>query len=135
MKNVYVKNIDNDTLENSDFRRVIFTGSHLQLVLMNILSGDEIGEETHINTDQFLRIESGNGILIIDDVEYNVSTDFGICIPAGSRHNIINTGNTSMKLYSIYSPPHHSPDTVEHNAVKETVDMHTFNQFIKNYHK
>lgn len=103
----YVKNIDRDTIDNNDYRRVVFTGDKLQLVLMNIPVGEEIGEEVHEDGDQFLRIESGVGNLIIDDKEFEVSADFGITIPAGAKHNLINTGNDFLKLYSVYSPPEH----------------------------
>lgn len=119
MKNSYVKNIDKDTIDNSNFRKVIFTGDHLQLVLMNIKPGEEIGEEVHDSVDQFFKLKSGSGRAIIGNKEYEINTDFGIVIPAGVSHNIINLGKDDMKIYSIYAPPQHKEDTIEANKVSE----------------
>lgn len=113
----YVNNIENETLENDNFRKEVFTGEHLQITVMNIPVGGEIGAEVHPTTDQFLRIEQGTGKAIIGDQEYEVSDDFAITIPAGLNHNVINTGNVDMKLYSIYTPPEHPKGTV--HATKE----------------
>lgn len=114
---VYVKNINNETLKNENYRNVVFTANDLQLVYMNIKPGEEIGEEVHKIGDQFLRLESGNGKAILNDIEYKISDDFCIIIPAGVKHNIINTGNENMKLYSIYTPPEHDSGLIEKNKI------------------
>lgn len=131
MKQPYVKNIDKDTLDNSNFRKVVFTGDHLQLVLMNIKPGEEIGGEVHDTVDQFIRLESGSGKAVIGDKEYQISADFGIVIPSGMSHNIINTGEEDMKLYSVYAPPQHKEGTIELDKVSETSKyIPSFNDFV-----
>ena len=108
----FKSNIEKDTLENNNFRKVLYTGKHSQLVLMNLKAGEEIGEETHPNTDQFFRFESGSGKCIIDGTEYLVKDGDGIIVPSGAKHNVINTDkNSELKIYTIYSPPHHKFDT------------------------
>ena len=107
----YISNIEKATLENTDYRRVLYTAKNSQLVLMSIALGDEIGEETH-HLDQFLRFEEGEGKVILDGVEHNVSDGFALIIPQGTKHNVINTGSTNLKLYSIYSPAEHKDGTV-----------------------
>ncbi|HQV65141.1 MAG TPA: cupin domain-containing protein, partial [Candidatus Paceibacterota bacterium] len=87
-------------------------GEHLQITVMSINSGEDIGQETHPHTDQFLRVEQGTGKAIIGGQEYEISDTFGITIPAGMEHNIINTGDVAMKLYSIYTPPNHPVGTI-----------------------
>lgn len=114
----YVTDIEKATRENTDYRRVLYTGKNSQLVLMSIAPGDEIGEETH-HLDQFLRFEEGEGKVILDDVEHNVSDGFAVVIPEGTKHNVINTGNTHLKLYSIYSPPEHKDGTVHKTKADE----------------
>jgi mannose-6-phosphate isomerase-like protein (cupin superfamily) len=108
----YVKNIEKETLENDFFRKEIFTGEHLQITVMSINPGEDIGIETHPTTDQFLRIEQGSGKAIIGGQEYEVSDDFAVTIPAGMEHNVINTGDVAMKLYSIYTPVEHPVGTI-----------------------
>ena len=108
----YVKNIEEETLNNSDYRRILYTSKNSQLVVMNIQPGDEIGMEVH-ELDQFIRIEQGRGKAILDDVEHELEDDFAVVIPAGMNHNIINTGTEEMKLYTIYSPPEHMKDVVQ----------------------
>lgn len=106
----FVTNIEDDTANNTNYRQVIFTSESMQLVLMSI--SNEIGEETHPNTDQFIRIESGTGQAIIDGEVYEISAGSALVIPAGSRHNIVsNAGH--LRLYTIYSPPHHPKDTTQ----------------------
>ncbi len=100
-------NIEQLTLENNNFRKVLYTAPHLQLVLMSLEVGQDIGEETHENNDQFFRFESGEGKCIIDNNEYHVVEADAIVVPAGAKHNVINTGNTALKLYTIYGPPNH----------------------------
>jgi mannose-6-phosphate isomerase-like protein (cupin superfamily) len=109
----FKSNIEKDTLSNSDFRRVLYTGKNSQLVLMNLRPGEEIGEEVHETIDQFLRFEKGEGIVSIDGIKRNVTDGDAVVIPAGARHNVINTSRTTeLKLYTIYSPPEHQDGTV-----------------------
>ena len=104
----FKSNIEKDTLSNSDFRRVLYTGKNSQLVLMNLRPGDEIGEEVHETIDQFLRFEKGEGIVSIDGVKHRVADGDAVIVPAGARHNVTNTSkNMELKLYTIYSPPEH----------------------------
>lgn len=102
---IYHANIEEETIENEEFRKVVFTNK-FQLVYMTLKPGEDIGEEVH-EVDQFFRIESGNGKSIIDDKEYELKPDFAIIVPAGSKHNFINTGEDELKLYTIYSSPQH----------------------------
>jgi mannose-6-phosphate isomerase-like protein (cupin superfamily) len=109
----YSTNIEQATLTNTNFRQVLYTGKHSQLVLMSLLPNQEIGMETHLDNDQFFRFEKGQGICLIDDNEYIVSDGFAIVVPAGAQHNIINTSSTDdLKLYTIYSPAHHKDGIV-----------------------
>lgn len=101
-------NIEKDTLENSNFRKVLYTGKHSQLVLMNLKPNEEIGMEVHPGNDQFFRFEKGQGKCIIDGNEYEVGDGVAIVVPAGAQHNIINISDSEeLKLYTIYSPAHH----------------------------
>jgi mannose-6-phosphate isomerase-like protein (cupin superfamily) len=114
----FVVNIKDATLYNNNFRTALWTGKHLQLTLMSINVGEDIGVEVHPNLDQFIRIEDGQGIAQMGNSKYNldfereVSDDYIIIIPAGKWHNITNTGNKPLKLYSIYAPPQHPYGTV-----------------------
>jgi mannose-6-phosphate isomerase-like protein (cupin superfamily) len=109
----FKSNIEKDTLNNSNFRHVLYTGKNSQLVLMNIRPGEEIGEEVHKTVDQFFRFEEGNGIVSIDGVKQNVADGDAVIVPAGASHNVINTSKTAdLKLYTIYSPPEHQDGTV-----------------------
>ena len=104
----FCSNIEKDTLENENFRKVLYTGKHSQLVLMTLKPNEEIGLEVHADNDQFFRFEKGQGKVIIDGNEYAVSDGFAVIVPAGSQHNIINVSATDeLKLYTIYSPAHH----------------------------
>ena len=114
----YVINIDQETRSNEDYRRVLYTSRHSQLVVMNIEPGDEIGEEVH-TLDQFIRFEEGEGTAILGDETYAVRADHALMIPAGLKHNVINSGETPLKLYSIYSPPEHKDQTVQATKVDE----------------
>ena len=110
----YIKNIEKETLENENFRKVLFTGPHSQLVLMSLLPNEEIGMEVHNNVDQFIRIEEGEGLAILNGEGIPILDDFAIVIPAGINHNIINTSDSrKMKLYSIYSPAEHPDGTID----------------------
>lgn len=103
----YKGNIEQLTLDNDNFRKVLYTGQNLQLVLMSLEVGQDIGMETHINNDQFFRFESGVGKCIVDNNEYHVVQGDAIVVPAGAKHNVINTGTTAFKMYTIYGPPNH----------------------------
>ena len=113
MKRGYCDNIERLTLANEDFRRVLYTGEHLQLVLMTLRPGEEIGEEVHPDRDQFFRIEEGRGAVDIDGVENRVSDDFAVIVPSGSRHNVRNTGDTPLRFYTLYGPPEHKDGVVQ----------------------
>jgi len=117
MKRGFCDDIDRLTIDNEDFRRVLYTGEHLQLVLMTLQPGDEIGEEVHEDRDQFFRFEEGSGVVRIDGVDNRVEADFAVIVPAGARHNVINSGDAPLKLYTIYGPPEHVDGLVE--ATKE----------------
>jgi mannose-6-phosphate isomerase-like protein (cupin superfamily) len=107
----YVANIEKLTQENDHFRRVLYTAAHSQLVLMSLAPGEDIGEEVH-ELDQFLRIEHGTGKAVLDGVEHEIGDGAAVVVPAGARHNIVNTGAEPMKLYTLYSPPEHKDGTV-----------------------
>jgi mannose-6-phosphate isomerase-like protein (cupin superfamily) len=116
-------NIEKSTLENSDYRRVLYTGKHSQLVLMCLKPKEEIGMEVHPDNDQFFRFEKGQGKCIIDGNDYPVKDGSAIVVPAGANHNIINTSaKESLKLYTIYSPAHHKHGIVR--ATKEEAEAH-----------
>jgi mannose-6-phosphate isomerase-like protein (cupin superfamily) len=104
----FTTNIEKDTLDNYNFRKVVYTADYMQLVLMSLRPGEEIGEEIHQKTDQFFRIEKGQGKCIINDNIYELNDGVVVIVPAGAKHNIINTSlDEDLKLYTIYSPPHH----------------------------
>jgi mannose-6-phosphate isomerase-like protein (cupin superfamily) len=109
----FVANIEELTEDNSDFRRVLYTGKRLQLVIMSLKPGEEIGEEVHGDRDQFFRIEKGKGDVWIDGKQAKVKSDDAILVPAGARHNIINTGEKPLRLYTLYAPPEHRDGTVQ----------------------
>lgn len=109
----YVDNIEERTKENDDFRRVLYTGKHIQLVLMTLQPGEDIGEEVHPDIDQFFRIEKGEGRVEIDGVAHEVEDDDAIIVPAGARHNIVNSGSKPLKLYTLYAPPEHKDGVVQ----------------------
>jgi len=120
MKRGYCDDIQKRTIENEDFRRVLYTGGHLQLVLMTLQPGEEIGEEVHSDRDQFFRIEEGKGAVDIDGQENRVEDDFAVIVPAGARHNVRNTGSAPLRLYTIYGPPEHKDGVVQ--ATKQDAD-------------
>lgn len=119
----YKDNIEKATVENTNFRKVLYTGKYSQLVLMSLKPGEEIGSEVHSDVDQFFRFEEGSGQLIIDDNTYEVAADDAGIVPAGARHNVINTGETDLKLYTIYSPPEHKDKTI-HPTKADVVEEH-----------
>lgn len=118
----YITNIEKETIENTDYRRVLYTSKNSQLVLMSIAPGDEIGEEVH-HLDQFLRFEEGEGEVIIDGAVTAVSDGDAVVIPEGARHNVINTGETNLKLYSLYAPPEHKDGTI-HKTKADAQEEH-----------
>ncbi len=99
--------IEDATKENDNFRKVLYTAKYSQLVLMSLKPGEEIGAEVHDDRDQFFRFEKGEGKVVIDGSEYEIKKDYAVIVPAGAHHNIINTGDEDLKLYTIYSPPQH----------------------------
>ena len=109
----FVANIEEQTEANTDFRRVLYSGAKLQLVVMSVAPGGELGGETHENTDQFFRIEAGKGMIVIDGVPHKVKSGDGVVVPAGAHHNVICTGHDALKLYTIYGPAHHRDGLVQ----------------------
>ena len=110
--NGYHDDIEQQTTRNDDFRRVLYTGKHLQLVLMALKPGEEIGAEVHPKNDQFFRVDSGSGVVTIDGKDSKISDGFAVVVPAGARHNIKNDGTEPLKLYTLYGPPDHKDKTV-----------------------
>ncbi len=119
----FVDDIEKLTEENTLFRKVLYTGHNIQLVLMSIDPGDEIGEEVHDDRDQFFRIEAGEGEISIDGVVHRVKADDGIVVPQGARHNVKSVGDEPLKLYTIYGPPEHVDGTV-HRTCAEAAAAH-----------
>ncbi len=131
--NGFVKDIEELTEANTDFRRVVYTGKHLQLVLMALKPGEEIGEEVHADRDQFFRVEKGKGEVAIDGNRTLIKSDEAILVPAGARHNVINTGDKPLLLYTLYGPPEHKDGIVratkaEAEASEEHFDGKTTEQ-------
>ncbi len=118
----YVDNIEKATVANEDFRRVLYTGRNLQLVLMTLPPGCDIGEEVHVDRDQFFRIEKGEGVIRIDGTDNAVADDFAVIVPAGARHNVINTGTAPLRLYTIYGPPEHKDKVVHRDKAQAERD-------------
>jgi mannose-6-phosphate isomerase-like protein (cupin superfamily) len=109
----YVTGIEKETRKNTDFRRVLYTGKHSQLVLMSLKPMEEIGEEVHTDVDQFFRFEAGEGKVVIDGVASPVKDGDAVVVPSGAKHNVINTSKTTeLKLYTVYSPPEHQDKVV-----------------------
>lgn len=108
----FVDDIEDLTEDNSNFRQVLYTGKYLQLVLMSLKPGEEIGEEVHHDRDQFFRVEDGDGEVWIDGARTKIESDTAIVVPAGARHNVRNTGREPLKLYTLYGPPEHRDKTV-----------------------
>jgi mannose-6-phosphate isomerase-like protein (cupin superfamily) len=120
----YVTNIEQDTLDNEDYRRVLFTGRNTQLVLMTLKPGEEIGLETHEEHDQFIRIEAGTGVAQLNREEHSLGDGTAVVIPAGVEHNIVNTSSSEpLRLYTLYSPPEH-PDGTVHRTKADDPEEH-----------
>ena len=116
----YCDNIERATVENEEFRRVLYTGSNMQLVLMTLRPGEEIGRETHEEHDQFIRVESGTGSVILDGEKHALEDGVAVVIPAGTEHNVINTSKSEpLRLYTLYSPPEHPDGTVHRTKADE----------------
>ena len=114
----FVADIEKLTVENTDFRRVLYTGKYLQLVLMTLQPGEEIGSEVHEDHDQFFRVESGSGEVRIDGKATPIKDDDAVFVPSGARHNVVNTGAKPLTLYTLYGPPEHR-DSVVHKTKAE----------------
>lgn len=118
----YVDNIEEKSEDNDNFREVVFTSDHMQLVVMSLKVGEDIGEEVHETVDQFIRVESGEGLAVLNGEETKISDGFAVVIPAGTKHNIINQGGSEMKLYTIYTPPQHRDGTIHVTKAEAMVD-------------
>jgi mannose-6-phosphate isomerase-like protein (cupin superfamily) len=124
MKKPFVENIEKETLENENFRKVLYTSTHGQVVVMSLLPNEEIGMEVHETTDQFFRIDSGEGKVIIDGEESLIRDGFAVVVPAGSQHNVINMSSEKpLKLYTIYMPPHHRDGVVHKTKAEAEADV------------
>jgi mannose-6-phosphate isomerase-like protein (cupin superfamily) len=121
----YVKNIEELSIKNEDFRQVLYTAKNCQLVIMALKPMEEIGMEVH-KLDQFFRVEEGSGEAVLDGVHTKISAGFAVLIPAGTKHNIINTGNKSMKLYTLYAPPNHRDGVIHHTRTDAEKDNEHF---------
>ncbi len=124
----FKSNIELDTRANTNFRKVLYTGTHLQQVLMSLNVGEDIGEETHHDTDQFFRFEEGKGKCVIDGHEYIVKDGDVVIVPAGARHNVINTDPVNpLKIYTLYAPPHHKDAIVRETKMLAVSNEAEFN--------
>jgi len=121
----FVKDIESITVKNEDFRRVLYTARNCQLVVMALQPKEEIGMEVH-KLDQFFRVEEGTGEAVLDGVHSVITAGFAVIVPAGTNHNIINTGSTPMKLYTIYSPPNHRDGVIHHTRAEAEKDNEHF---------
>lgn len=122
----FVDDIEKLTEENTDFRRVLYTGKNMQLVLMSLKPGEEIGEEVHDDRDQFFRVEMGKGEVLIDGKRHAVEADDAIIVPAGARHNVVNKGTEPLRLYTLYAPPEHKDGTVHVTKAEADADDEHF---------
>jgi mannose-6-phosphate isomerase-like protein (cupin superfamily) len=121
----FVQDIEILATHNDEFRRVLYTATNCQLVLMALKPQEEIGAEVH-KLDQFFRVEAGSGEAVIDGLRTPISTGFAVLVPAGARHNIVNTGNESLKLYTLYAPPNHRDGVVHHSRADADADSEHF---------
>lgn len=123
----YITNIEKLTRANINFRTVLYTGKHSQLVLMTLPPKEEIGEETHTDNDQFFRVEEGVGSVVIDGAAHEISDGTAMIIPAGAKHNVINMSPTeALKMYTLYSPAHHKDGIVHRTKAEATADDEEF---------
>jgi mannose-6-phosphate isomerase-like protein (cupin superfamily) len=121
----FVQNIEDLAVSNDNFRQVLYTAKHSQLVLMSLRAGEEIGAEVH-QLDQFFRVEQGTGEVVLDGHRTSINAGFAIVVPAGANHNIINTGGVPLKLYTVYSPPNHRDGVVHQTRVEAEADSEHF---------
>jgi len=121
----FAQDIERLAIQNDDFRRVLYTAKHCQLVVMALKPKEEIGAEVH-KLDQFFRIEDGAGEIILDGVRTSVRAGFAIVVPAGAKHNIVNTGSIPLKLYTLYAPPNHRDGVVHHTRADAEADTEHF---------
>ena len=121
----FVQNIESLTVGNTEFRRVLYTARNCQLVLMALKPKEEIGMEVH-TLDQFFRVEEGTGEAVLDGVRTKIKAGFAVLVPAGTKHNIVNTGNVPLKLYTLYSPPNHRDGVVHHTRAEAEADVEHF---------
>ena len=122
----FVGDIETLTEDNRDFRRVLYTGKQMQLVLMALQPGEEIGSEVHDDRDQFFRVEAGKGEIVIDGTTSQVESDMAMIVPAGARHNVRNTGGEPLRLYTLYAPPEHREGTVHATKAEADADHEHF---------
>lgn len=122
MKKGFIDNIEDITKENESYRKVLYTAHYSQLVIMSLKPGEEIGEEVH-GLDQFIRFEAGKGIVVLNGEEHAIEDDWAVVIPAGVSHNVVNTGDEVLKLYSVYAPPEHK-DGVVHETKQDEEEEH-----------
>lgn len=121
----YVTNIEKLSKENDNFRKVLYTDKNSQLVLMSLKPGEDIGEEIH-DVDQFLRVEAGKGKAILNDISHDLNNGSVIIVPAGVKHNLINSEAGEMKLYTLYMPPHHKDGVVHRTKAEAEADNEHF---------
>ncbi len=121
----FVQDIEHLAVENADFRRVLYTAKNCQLVVMALKPKEEIGTEVH-KLDQFFRVEEGSGEAVLDGVRTAIRAGFAVVVPAGTRHNIVNTGDGPLKLYTLYAPPNHRDGVVHHTRADAEADTETF---------
>ena len=122
----FVTDIEKDTVANDNFRKVLYTGKNSQLVLMSLNPGEDIGEEVHKDIDQFFRVDAGSGQVIINGVKHEIKNGSAIVIPQGARHNVINNGKIPLKIYTIYSPPHHQDGILRKTKEETEADKEHF---------
>jgi mannose-6-phosphate isomerase-like protein (cupin superfamily) len=121
----FVQNIEKVAVKNNEFRRVLYTAKHCQLVVMALKPGEEIGAEVH-KLDQFFRVEEGTGEAVLDGIRTKIQAGFAVLVPAGAKHNIINTGAVPLKLYTLYAPPNHRDGVVHHTRDDAEADTEHF---------
>ena len=121
----FIDDIEDRTEENQDYRHVAFTGKQMQLVLMALPPGEELGEEIHMDTDQFFRFEEGTGEVVIDGKTTKIEEDMAVLVPGGTRHNLRNTGHKALKFYTLYAPPQHAEGTIQHTKAEADKLEHT----------
>lgn len=121
----FVQDIERLAVDNDDFRHVLYTAKHSQLVVMSLKPKEEIGAEVH-KLDQFFRVEAGSGEAVLDGVRTAITAGFAVVVPAGAKHNITNTGDVPLKLYTLYSPPNHRDGIVHHTRAEAEADTEHF---------